>query len=144
MILKQRIDGSTLNELASDFENLFEHVFGGETSNQNSWTPRANVLESEAAYFVELELPGLSGDDVSVELVDGSLVISGEKSVGSEDEGVQVLRSERRSGSFRRSFKFSTQLNAEKIAANFNHGILRVELSKSEQVLPRKIDVKIG
>ena len=143
MILKQRIDGSTFNDLATDFENLVEHVFG-EGNTQNTWAPRANVTETNSAYFVELELPGLAGDDVSVELSEGSLVISGEKSIETTDESTKVLRSERRTGSFSRSFKFQTQLDPERIAASFNNGVLRVELPKSEQVLPRKIDIKVG
>ena len=144
MILKQRMENSTLNDLASDFENLFETVFGEGPKSPNTWAPRANVSETDASYLVELELPGVTGDDVNVELTDGSLVISGEKTVEEKGEGVKVLRSERRGGAFRRSFKFTMQLDAEKITANFNHGILKVELPKSEQVLPRKIEVKIG
>jgi len=150
MILRQRLDknrtGSPLTDFALDVENIFEQVFGEVTATSNSnsdWVPRSNVIESDGAYSVELELPGIASEDVSVELKDGNLEISGEKKMADMPEGSKLLKSERRKGTFQRSFKFSTQLDADKISASFKNGILLVELPKSEQVLPRKIEVKI-
>ena len=150
MILRQRLDknrtGSPLTDFALDVENIFEQVFGEGTTSSNSnsdWVPRSNVIESDGAYSVELELPGIASEDVTVELKDGSLEISGEKKMVDLSEGSKLLKSEQRNGSFQRSFKFSTQLDADKISATFKNGVLLVELPKSEQVLPRKIEVKI-
>ena len=141
MILRQRLDknrtGSPLTDFALDVENIFEQVFGEGTTSSNSnsdWVPRSNVIESDGAYSVELELPGIASEDVTVELKDGSLEISGEKKMADLSEGSKLLKSERRSGSFQRSFKFSTQLDADKISATFKNGVLLVELPKSEQV----------
>ena len=139
MILKQRINNASLTDLASDFENLFEQVFGEPGQPQNTWTPRANVLENDSSYLVEIELPGLSADDVAVELKEGRLSVSGEKT--SVENDMTVLKSETRNGKFSRSFKFPAQLSADKISANFKNGMLSVELPKSEAVLSRKIEI---
>ena len=61
-----------------------------------------------------------------------------------EMEGTKVLKSERRHGSFRRTFKFAIPLNSDGIAAEFKHGILIVNLPKAEQVLPKKIEIKVA
>lgn len=144
--MKQRInlDVRPFSNLASDFEKVIENVFGDYTQSDSDWVPRANVLETDGNYSVELELPGIQGDDVAVELSEGTLEIAGTKSVTTEVEGTKVLKSERRHGSFRRTFKFSTPLEADNISAEFKNGILTVVLPKSAQVLPRKIEVKVA
>ena len=145
MIMKQRINlGGPFVDLASDFEKAIENVFGDLTQTDSDWVPRANVLETDSGYSIELELPGVEAEAVSVELSEGTLEISGTKSVSAEVEGTRILKSERRHGSFRRTFKFNTPLNSEGISAEFRNGILTVSLPKSEQVLPRKIDIKIA
>ena len=145
MIMKQRINlGGPLVDLATDFEKAFENVFGELTQTDSDWVPRANVLETDSGYNIELELPGVDGGEVSVELSEGTLEITGTKTVSTEIEGTRVLKSERRHGSFRRTFKFNTPLNSENISAEFKNGILTVSLPKSEQVLPRKIDIKVS
>lgn len=148
MILRQRLDnsrtGSPLTDFALDVENIFEQVFGEtRATNKTEWAPRSNVVETESVYIVEMELPGISSEDVSVELKDGSLEISGEKKIPEPAEGSKLLKSDRQSGTFSRTYKFSTQLDADKISASFKNGMLLVELPKSDQVRPRKIEVKI-
>ena len=143
MIMKQRYH-RPFSDLAYDVENIIEHVFGESVNTQSELTPCADVVESDAGFTVELELPGVSPELVNVELNDGTLEVSGERPVEAEAEGRKVLKSERRSGAFRRTFKFSTQLDAEKISASFKHGILTVNLPKSEKVLPRKIEIQVG
>lgn len=146
MITKDRIDNYTnrpFSELALDFENIIEHVFGEGGSKAADWAPRANVMESDTGYVVELELPGISSDEVNVELKDGILEVSGSKSMEPE-EGIRLIKSERRTGTFGRKFKFTSQLDSEKISAEFKHGILTIDLPKSEKILPRKIDVKVA
>ena len=146
MIMKQRYN-RPFADLANDFENIIEHVFGdsaNSTSTTSTLAPRANVYEVDSGYSVELELPGVDPETVNVELNEGTLEISGDKNVELEVEGRKTLESERRSGSFKRTFKFSIQLDAEKITAGFKNGILTVDLPKSEKVLPRKIEVKVS
>ena len=145
MIMKQRINlaGRPFTDLANDFEKVIENVFGDLTQSDSDWAPRANVLETDSQYSVEIELPGISPDDVSVELSDGTLEVSGTKSVTSEMEGTKVIKNERRHGTFRRTFKFGTPLNSDSISAEFKHGILTVMLPKAEEVLPKKINIKV-
>ena len=145
MILKQRIDNcGPISDLALDFENIFEQVFGEPSSSSANWTPRSNVSETETGYSIELELPGVDPSEVSVELQDGLLEVFGEKKVGSESEEIKLLKNERRGGSFKRTFKFSTLLNSDAISATFKHGVLTIELPKAEQVLPKKVEIQIS
>lgn len=143
MIMKQRYN-RPFADLANDVENIIEHVFGENANSADSLTPRANVFETDTAFLVELELPGVDPGLVNVELNDGMLEIFGDKDFEAEVDGRKTLKLERRSGSFKRTFKFSTQLDAEKISASFKHGILAVDLPKAEQVLPRKIEIKVA
>lgn len=137
-----------------DVENLFDHLLGDRpAAGVVAWSPAANILESDSAYTVELELPGVSPDQVTVEMQDSTLEISGNKQVASTDEPesepqdinkVKYLKTERRSGSFRRKFKFATLVDSDRIEARFENGLLLIDLPKSEKVLPRKIEIKVG
>ena len=91
-----------------------------------------------------IELPGVSATDVSIEMEDDRLVVSGEKKIDELAEGFTSLRDERRKGKFSKSFEFSKQINPDAIQAEFKNGLLNVVLPKSEKVLPRKIEIKVG
>jgi len=142
--MKASSNCNRLGDFQVDIENLFDHFFGNVSpaSGQTSWTPSTNVTESETGYKVVMELPGVIADDVSIEIKDNTLDVHGNKTVTEPAEGERRARSERRSGDFRRKFEFSTSVNADGISAEFKHGLLTIELPKSEKVLPRKINIK--
>ena len=148
MKLKKRIDNAPAGmDLSLDVENLLEHFFGdrvfGNTASTN-WAPRVNVSENETAFQIDMELAGVNPDNVNVEMKEGRLEIWGEKKVETQQDGVKFLRTERYDGTFRRAFEFPTQVDADRIEAEFKHGVLSVVLPKSEKVLPRKIEVKVS
>lgn len=143
MKLGNRID-NRLGEFHVDIENLIDHFFGptNEGEAANNWRPAASLSESENAYSLIMELAGVASEDVSIEMQDGKLEVSGEKKVDFEVEGEQLLKSERPSGRFRRTFDFATQVDPDGIEAEFNNGMLKIKLPKSQKVLPRKIQIK--
>lgn len=141
---KNRI-ATPFGDFQVDVENLFEQFFGdGEVKPQSRWLPRTNVSESDTAYHVSMELAGVKPADVNVEMHDGVLEISGTREKVTLPEGERALKVEQRSGEFRRKFEFSTLVDADRIEAAFENGVLSIELPKSEKVLPRKINIKVG
>jgi HSP20 family protein len=105
-----------------------------------SFAPSMDVTETEKEYKVTLETPGVKKEDISIEYEGGILTISGEKRQTHEEKGEKVYRIERRYGGFTRSLRFK-DIDAEKIGAAFNDGVLEVTVPKSETAQPRKISV---
>lgn len=132
-----------LNEFPVDIENLFEHFFGNANQpTSQRLVPPTNITESETRYTLMVELPGVAVDQVSIEMQDGQLEISGTKTVAETGDGQRFVKSERQAGEFRRQFDFASQVDADKISAQFTNGLLTIVLPKSEQVLPRKIQIQ--
>ena len=131
-----------IGNLNEEMEQLLHFALRGE-SGATAWTPRMNVAETETEYSVSLELPGIPPEDVRVEIEDGHLLISGKVEEETKDEGKSFHRMERRTGEFRRVFALPDEVDAEKIDAHFEHGILRVSLPKAEKARPQRITVKI-
>ena len=128
-------------------DRLFDGVFFGpatERRPQGTWAPVVDIREEENAITVSIELPGLTSDDVKVTVDNGVLSISGEKKrefeEGSEDSDYHLI--ERQYGRFERSFKLPRSVDADKVTAKFENGVLNVALPKSEQAKPRLISVK--
>ena len=131
-----------IGNLNEEMEQLLHFALRGE-SGATAWTPRMNVAETETEYSVSLELPGIPPEDVRVEIEDGHLSISGKVEEETKGEGKSFHRMERRTGEFRRVFALPDEVDAEKIDAHFEHGILRVSLPKAEKARPQRITVKI-
>lgn len=140
---KNRIN-TPFGDFQVDVENLFEQFFGDrEVAPQGRWMPRTNISESDTAYRVSIELAGVKPADVNVEMHDGVMEVSGKREKSVLPEGVRALKVEQRTGEFRRKFEFPTLVDADKIEASYENGLLSIELPKSEKVLPRKINIKV-
>jgi len=111
-----------------------------------SWamSPAVDISEKEKEFEVSAELPGLSDKDVEVKLSNGNLVIKGEKKEEKEEREKDYYLSERRYGSFVRSFAVPDSVDAAKIEATFANGVLTVKLPKSAEARAneKKIEVK--
>jgi HSP20 family protein len=110
-----------------------------------SWqgAPPVDFVERDNEFELTAELPGLDQKDVEVKVVNGALVMSGEKKVEREEKGEGRFFSERRYGSFKRSFRLPENVDPDKIAARFEKGVLTVTLPKGAQAKPeeKKIDI---
>ena len=127
------------------FDRMFDEFWGRtapEATAVEAWSPRVDISEADNAVLLTAELPGVAKDDVKVELKDGVLTISGEKKSEHTDEKNGFYRSERVYGSFTRSFTVPETLDAEKIEAEYNNGVLRLTLPKRPEAAPRLINVK--
>jgi len=95
--------------------------------------PAVDIVEKENAYEITAELPGMDESNIDVKFSDGTLTIKGEKRDEKEEKKKDYYLSERRYGSFQRSFGVPDGVDADKIEANFKNGVLTVTLPKTEQ-----------
>ena len=99
------------------------------------WTPRADVLEDDQQYLIEVELPGIATDDISLTMEDGVLSLTGQRP-GPEQEGYLSL--ERHSGHFGRRFRLRDAGDSGQISATSSNGVLKVIVPKIERAKPRQ------
>ena len=108
----------------------------------SAWTPSCDVREDKEHLTIALDLPGVKPEDVKISLENQVLTIRGEKRQAAEQTDERWHRYERSYGSFERSFTLPTTVDAERIQANVEHGVLTVTLPKVERAKPREIPVK--
>jgi HSP20 family protein len=106
--------------------------------------PAVDIVEKNGGYEITAELPGLDPKNVEVKFSDGMLTIKGEKSEEKTEDKQDYHVSERRYGSFQRSFRVADNVDADKIVADFKNGILKITLPKSAQAqaAEKKIEIK--
>ena len=109
-----------------------------------STAPAVDVVESEKAYEIIAEMPGMSEKNIDVKIANGDLTIKGEKLEEKEQKKKDYYLQERKFGSFERSFRIPETVDTDKIAAGFKNGMLTVTLPKKlEAQKPAKnIEVK--
>jgi HSP20 family protein len=104
--------------------------------------PAMDVYETEDKLVVTVELPGLSAEDVEVQVEDSTLTVNGKREFSSEVNEEHYHRIERRYGSFSRAVTLPPQVDPGKVDARFEAGVLTVEVAKAEKAKPKKIQVK--
>jgi HSP20 family protein len=129
------------DDLRGQIGQLMEEVLSGAAfGNGGPWAPVVDVEESEDSWIVEAELPGVKKKDINVEMRDSELEISGEIK---ERERKGILRRRtRRTGRFDYRVTLPGRVDADKIGADLNDGVLTVRIPKSEQDRARHIEVK--
>jgi HSP20 family protein len=143
-----------LTHLRREIDRLFEdfHPFAlGRAFRDMDWLPRewpvapaVDLAEKEGGFEITAELPGLDQKDIEVKVTDGVITIAGEKAEERRDEKKDYHLSERRYGSFQRSFRLPDGVDAERIEAAFNNGLLTIMLPKSPTAAKneKKIEIK--
>lgn len=106
--------------------------------------PAVDLAETEKTYEITCELPGMEEQDIEVAISNGTLTIKGEKQVEKEEKKKEYIFSERRYGSFQRTFRIPDGVDTEKIAATFSKSVLSVILPKTPEAQQneRKIQIK--
>jgi HSP20 family protein len=137
-----------LNTIQNEMNRLFNTFFdtpaptGG--TNLRRWIPAMDLLETEDDFVLRADLPGLSENDVNIELEDNVLTISGERKAEHEERKEGYYRVERASGSFSRTLTLPEGVNPEAVKASFDRGVLEVRIPKPEQRKPRKVSITVG
>lgn len=132
----------SLGRFEEEMEELMQRLFGGEGLAKGRFLPMADLVEGEQAYTLSVDLPGMAAEDVHVEVKDGELWITGERKEEKEEKGKTFHRTERRYGHFQRVFPLPKTVNEEQIEANFEQGVLKITVPKTEEAKPRHIEVK--
>ena len=111
------------------------------------WLPPVDTYETENAFVVEADLPGLHQENIDLHFEQGTLTISGRRAPtlpAQENGKLRVYASERLSGAFSRSIRLPEYVDGEKIEATYTNGVLTVRVPKSPAALPRKISVAVN
>ncbi|ALO92368.1 Heat shock protein [Streptomyces hygroscopicus subsp. limoneus] len=131
--------------LAAEFDDMFERMnrfmeaAAPRWSETIAWAPLADLRETDEAYVVECELPGLKREDIDVEVGEHDLCITGELKER-EREGL-LRRATRRTGRFEYRTLLPAEVNAEQVSAQLTDGILTVTVPKAQAAKPRHIEI---
>ena len=137
LLIKPEPFSSEVNRL---FDNLFQHASTG----TQRWAPAMDLVEAEDHFVLKADLPGLGDDDVTIEVQDGTLTLSGERKSEHETREKGWYRLERSFGRFSRSLTLPEGVDADKIEASFDKGVLEVRIPKPEERKPRRISIGNG
>jgi len=133
-----------LTALQSEVNRLFSRVGSGDVAERQSWTPSIDVIETDDSIKLKAELAGMDPQDISIEVQDNVLTVSGERRFQEEVKEDKYYRIERRYGSFSRSLALPQTVNENGIEAKYENGLLEVVVPKAEVAKPKKIAVAIG
>lgn len=131
-----------------DLESRLNRVFSGlpvdPEWNVGSWLPAIDIHEDDDKYTLSADLPGLQKEDITLTVVDNILTLKGERRKQAETNEKGYHRVERAYGTFQRAFQIPGGVDAAKVEAKFEHGVLQVSLPKPEAAKPRNIEVKVN
>ena len=129
------------------FDRVFENFWGdsdfiaGGEGGQRTWLPAVDIYENDDEFVATADLPGLKKDDIDVSIEDNVLTVSGERKFEKNEDKGAFRRVERSYGTFRRSFTLPRGVDAGKVKASFEDGVLTLNLPKTEVAKSRKISV---
>jgi HSP20 family protein len=129
---------------SGEFNRLFDTLFQPVNGNSQRWAPPMDLVEAEDHFVLKADLPGLGDDDVTIEVQDGTLTLSGERKSEHETREKGWYRLERSFGRFSRSLTLPEGVDADKIEASFDKGVLEVRIPKPEERKPRRISIGNG
>ena len=135
-----------LDSLQGDMNRLFDRFFEGRTPNGTAqrWIPAMDLLESDDHLVLRGDLPGMSEDDVDIEIKDNVLTVSGERKAEHEDKGEGYHRVERSFGRFSRSLSLPHGVDPERVEAKFENGVLEVRIPKPAEAKPTRVQIGKG
>jgi HSP20 family protein len=117
--------------------------FGDLTRHLGAVTPRIDVHESDKAFTIDAELPGMDEDDIELTLSDGLLTLKGEKKEEKEEKKADYYLSERHYGSFKRTFRVPDSVEQDRVSAKFKKGVLSIAMPKSTKARKEEKRIKI-
>jgi len=124
------------------FERFFDDMNRPTREDDSLLALALDVHETEDGYAVTADVPGVAVDDIDIRLDDNVLTISAETSYEHQEEKGTALLQERRYGKFSRSLRFPVNVNGDAVEADYNNGVLTINVPKAEEVKPRRIAVK--
>jgi HSP20 family protein len=130
------------NRVNSIFRDFNEN--GDAPSTTASFTPAVDVYEDPQKVVLKLEVPGIDDKDLDVRVENHTLTVKGERKFEKEEKEENFHRIERRYGSFYRAFTLPQTVDTENVQANYNAGVLKLELKKKAEAQPKQIKVNVA
>jgi HSP20 family protein len=136
-----------LTTLQERMNRLFRDTYGDgrdEALTTSNFAPPVDVYEDEHNITLKVEVPGIEEKDIDVRIENNTLTVHGERKFEKEEKEENFRRVERQYGSFTRSFTLPNTIDAEKVQATYDKGILKVLLAKKDEAKPKQIKVNVG
>jgi len=138
-----------LTTLQNEMNRLFNTAFdapsaGGNAGTLRRWMPAMDLVETDEHFVLRADLPGMTESDISIELEDTVLTVSGERRAEHEESKEGYHRVERAFGSFSRTLTLPKGVDPESITASFDKGVLEVRIPKPEERKPRRISIGVN
>lgn len=134
------------SDVWSEMDRFFDSFYSPAEASyaERSFAPVAEISESDESFALSLDLPGMKKEDIKIEVANNTLTISGERKREERTENQKVQRYEKVYGSFSRSFALPNTVQADKIEAHYENGVLEMILPKTSMAQSRKIEVQTG
>lgn len=132
--------------LQDRMNRLYRDSYGDreEALTTSSFAPAVDVYEDEHNITLNIEVPGIEEKDIDVRVENNTLTVHGERKFEKEQKEENFRRVERQYGSFTRSFTLPNTVDADSIQANYDKGILKIQLAKKAEAKPKQIKVNVG
>ena len=145
----QLVKWNPMNDMFSfhrPLSRMFDDFFLPRTTTEDGsltwgWNPVVDIYDNEDSIVLKAELPGVSKKDIEIDIKDRVLTLKGERSADNEVKEDNYYRRERTYGRFERSFTLPANVNPDKIKADYNDGVLKIEVPKPEDQKPKQITV---
>lgn len=136
-----RWEPQNLGNLRSEIDRLFDRFWRrhGDAEDISTWHPTVDMTESDDAYVITADLPGMSREDITVQIANNTLMLSGTRQSEHKDETSHQI--ERVYGSFHRSLILPSGVKEDEMAAKYDNGVLTITLQKAEEAKPKLIEV---
>ncbi len=131
------------------FNQLFNHTIARALGDQQevsprAWVPPVDIYETGDSLVLKAELPGINPDEVEIRVEDNTLYLKGERKFEKEVKEENLHRVERSYGTFTRSFALPNTIDADKVKAEYENGILTLTMPKREEAKPRTIKINVS
>ena len=148
MSLRRWDPSRELEEVSERLNRLFGRPIatretGKEALATPDWTPVLDIVETPEEYVIQVEVPGISKENVKVNVVEGILRIEGERRLEKEEKGKKFHRLERSYGTFLRTFGLPEYVDETQVRAEFKEGILTIRLPKTQKAKPKTVEIKV-
>jgi HSP20 family protein len=144
--LKRWQPSGEIDTFRKEMDSLFETFFSGFGQERDglAFVPSAEIDETDTEFHLKLEVPGMSADDLEIEVTDDAVAIAGERKSETESKDGDMLRSEFYYGKFERYVPLPSQIQRDNVVAEYKDGILNLTLPKSEEQREKSVKVKIA
>jgi len=126
------------------FRESFNDAGLDESLTTSTFAPAVDVYEDEHKVTLKIEVPGIEEKDIDVRIENNTLTVHGERKFEKDEKEENYRRVERQYGSFTRSFTLPNTVDAQKVSASYDKGVLNIKLAKKAEAKPKQIKVNVG